>query len=112
MSYNKQLIYDAAKAAGWTVDEIVEYNGGLVVHLNEPEATAAWQPLDDDGDAFRLAVKLGILIYADDFACERDGMAKATWVGQFECNEFYNGDKYAATRLAIVRVAAEIGKLL
>jgi len=58
-----------------------------------------WNPLTDDGDALRLAVKLvlGIRFYIDG-------------VGVGESYEMNNADPQAATRRAIVRAAAEIGR--
>jgi hypothetical protein len=53
-----------------------------------------WNPMNDDGDALRLAVKLGIDI------------AKA----QVDYWDKDSTDPYAATRRAIVMAAAEIGK--
>ena len=80
---------------------------------------AMWSPLTDDGDALRLAVKLRIGIEIN----ERSIVA--SWVdGGYEPNDVYeypesiqnddfdivhvNHDK--ATRRAIVRAAAEIGR--
>ena len=67
-----------------------------------------WNPLKDDGDALRLAVKLAI-----DFKI-RNG---ATWWDRkgsegfvYWCHEPHNGDPLAATRRAIVRAAAELGR--
>jgi hypothetical protein len=64
-----------------------------------------WNPLTDDGDALRLTVKLNILrgyIHNDEVA-----LAPSEY-GVIE--PITNNDPYAATRRAIVRVAAEIGK--
>jgi hypothetical protein len=72
-----------------------------------------WNPLTDDGDAFRLAVKLnlhngpnhklaGDYGYRECFDNEYPHVANI----QEKCN----GDPYAAQRRAIVRAAAEIGK--
>jgi hypothetical protein len=55
---------------------------------------SGWNPLTDDGDALRLAVKMGIDI------------AKA----QITFWDKDSTDPYAATRRAIVIAAAEIGK--
>lgn len=64
-----------------------------------------WNPLQDDGDALRLAVKLSLTIHQ--------------WVDEVcVCNEKGTinegiariGNIYAATRRAIVRAAAEIGR--
>lgn len=67
-----------------------------------------WNPLDDDGDALRLAVKLrlvpefsehGVYVFTHRFE-ER--------LASVKCND----DPYAATRRAIVCAAAELGKNL
>lgn len=61
-----------------------------------------WDPLEDDGDALRLAVELCMNIEvteSDVYACCR---------GNF--SEPANPDREAATRRAIVRAAAEVGK--
>jgi hypothetical protein len=67
-----------------------------------------WNPLIDDGDALRLAVKLKMSMVLD--SCGFKG--KTTWVRapQTEKTEYHESDPYAATRRAIVRAAAEIGK--
>ena len=59
-----------------------------------------WNPLTDDGDALRLAVKLGIQAWRDDNIIWCNG----------ERFGFEDDDPYAATRRAIVRAAAGIGK--
>jgi hypothetical protein len=70
-----------------------------------------WCPLHDDGDALRLAVKLRMLVDPDG---EQYAYATATpkGQGQLMAHEKHNGDPYAATRRAIVRAAAEIGKAM
>lgn len=70
---------------------------------------AGWNPLTDDGDALRLAVKLGLLIDIDGVICSSasDGTSAND---QCERHIDNNGDPYAATRRAIVRAAAEIGR--
>jgi hypothetical protein len=98
----------AAKEAGYEY----RYNEGRMhmghgpnfIHTNK--GYEDWNPLDDDGDALRLAVKLEMCI---DLAQEGDhtfdhlGLkAKAVYHDK--------QDPYAATRRAIVRAAAEIGK--
>lgn len=58
-----------------------------------------WNPLVDDGDALRLAVKLGIVIDVGSVAAHayKDGPGVV---------EIYGSDPYSATRRAIVRAAA------
>ena len=67
-----------------------------------------WNPLTDDGDALRLAVKLSIRIYIydapDAFSfCATDATSS---------HQNHGSDPCAATRRAIVRAAAEIGKAM
>ena len=105
---NKELIELAAKAAGIEIGW--DSQGAF---LYEPEICAlsdAWNPLTDDGDALRLAVKLEIYaIVAADLgvvsARIRNG-ARMSW------RENINDDPYTATRRAIVRAAAEIGRTM
>jgi len=68
----------------------------------------SWNPLDDDGDALRLAVKLEIVVEyrRDASAAFAYNYARCLEIG--ENNK--NLDPYAATRRAIVRAAAEIGR--
>jgi hypothetical protein len=82
------------------------------MHLPENFSSAAymmgwsnWNPLTDDGDAFRLAVKLGIDV--DHYS----GWVE-TWKAGFDgfIADDYGDDPCAATRRAIVRAAAEIGR--
>ncbi len=76
-----------------------------------------WRPLTDDGDALRLAVKLRIAVEYTFGGVE----VSASWrvnkifAGNVveEIGSLRNGDEpNAATRRAIVRAAAEIGKAM
>lgn len=64
---------------------------------------ACWNPLTNDGDALRLAVKLRMEITAT-------GVAVYVNLHGFRCKETVgdNPDIYAATRRAIVRAAASL----
>lgn len=108
---DKELLELAAKAAG------VDLSGGIDEHGEYEEN---WSPLTDDGDALRLAVKLHFWI--KDFApFDMYGIPGGAvgmieiWLAQ-ENDPIYvewyktGDDRYAATRRAIVRAAAEIGK--
>jgi hypothetical protein len=101
---DRELLELAAKAAAG-----YEYakHGGYIVFDGIP---GNWNPLTDDGDALRLAVKLEIAVnpfagktvvaheYSKRLVCEK-------W-------ELHDEDPYAATRRAIVRAAAEIGRTM
>ena len=63
-----------------------------------------WDPLNDDGDAFRLAVKLGldIMLNRSSICIELDQWDH--WIVE----PHNNSDPYKAVRRAIVRAAAEL----
>ncbi len=64
-----------------------------------------WNPLEDDGEAFRLAVKLGLSVQVINKYTE----TQVFYPVGYEL-EKHLANPYAATRLAVVRAAAEIGK--
>ena len=116
MDSDRELLEWAAKAAGYTtnhpwnaerltmnppVDALVVQDANGLVHT-------AWNPLDDSGAAMNLAVDL-------DFDIELT--EDAAWAGginsqNHQLYEWHRNCKYAATRRAIVRAAAEIGKAM
>jgi hypothetical protein len=60
-----------------------------------------WNPLADDGDALRLAVKMVLAVsVCDGYTVILDNKTR----------ENHGQDPYAATRLAIVRATAAIGE--
>jgi hypothetical protein len=103
---NKELLELAAKAAG---NSLAWSDFGPYIPKAPPFDTSGdlWDPLTDDSDALRLAVKLGLAIHVwgDETVvmnCYNDN--------EIKCIEAHGKDPYAATRRAIVRAAAEIGK--
>jgi hypothetical protein len=69
-----------------------------------------WNPLTDDGDALRLAVKLGMVIHLVD-----KNSVTVDWYGPLEAiTEEFDDECNAclSTRRAIVRAAAAIGEQL
>jgi len=105
---DKEMLELAAKAAG--IEGEWHEGGGNTLALvsNKPNGQINWNPLADDGDALRLAVELGrrymivIEIGHSGADVQFDGHAAEA----FERND----DIRAATRLAVVRAAAEIGR--
>lgn len=89
----------AAKAAGY---EYAKHGGYIVVD----GIPGNWNPLTDDGDALRLAVKLRVLVDVNHAAG-----ALVMWHLR-SLVEPWGDDPYAAARRAIVRAAAEIGKAM
>ena len=100
---DRELLELAAKAAGmpasiwWWVDGVLCKAGD--VHT-------PWNPLTDDGDALRLAVKtkMEVCVWDTDTTVLTSNDDIST------LSEPTNGDPYAATRRAITRAAAEIGR--
>lgn len=114
---DRELLELAAKAAGIPVtpDCHIPTGGICLAHIDVDQV---WSPLHDDGDAFRLLNKLRLCLGHTLF-CSPDAHGTAM-VGYeaFGYNaapiafERYHGPagQNAATRRAIVRAAAEIGK--
>lgn len=106
----RELLELAAKAAGIVIDKS-PYNGGGFGNTGFDSMGNAvldwhngvkWNPLTDDGDALRLAVKM-----------ERESKADF-WSRVIALRSVldFMDDPYATTRRAIVRAAAEIGKAM
>ena len=105
---DRELLELAAKAAGV---ELIQMPPGVYRNATgaKPENNAfglpTWNPLADDGDALRLAVKLRMSVFhslSDVYVVDDDG--------DIEVEEGHERDPLAATRRAIVRAAAEIGR--
>ena len=97
---DRELLELAAKAAQIMVNPWHEKYGLLLSDFDfEP-----WNPLTDDGNALRLAVKL---LFEIDFGLGSIAIRHSTGIKIIEA---YNDDPYAATRRDIVLAAAEIGK--
>lgn len=104
---DRELLEMAAKAAGISIDPIDA--------MHDPSEWVCWNPLTDDGDALRLFTKLPFReLYVSEIGATvrwtRDGS-----IHGMKCDEYaseHGGDLNAATRLAIVRAAAEIGKAM
>lgn len=99
---DRELLELAAKAAG-----LKEGIGGAFW----TEDGGVFDPLTDDGDALRLAVKLGLNIYIDRWVdCETNAWKDTDMTPVVDVTEKHHGDIYAATRRCITRAAAEIGR--
>lgn len=94
---DRELLELAAKAAGIELTWDCEDRFGEPWTVINGVVCAYWNPLEDDGDALRLAVELNIL--------------KNAYLESWIAHEVGKGlDWYAATRRAITRAAAEIGR--
>lgn len=106
---DRKLLEKAAKAAGmWKKlfslndDDLPDFNKEKGFRLAWGKGW--WNPLTDDGDALRLAVKLGIFVQV---LPNESRALLDEWV-----YELHDSNPYAATRRAIVRAAAAIGETL
>ena len=113
---DRELLKFAAKAAG--IEAYFDLGSGNAMTLVKPRGFQIfWNPLTNDDDALRLAVKLGIdvLFTAEDVEAVATQHAKASdgeMISPWACESWTlkQQDPYAATRRAIVRAAAAIGK--
>lgn len=113
---DRELLELAAKAAGtpinWTSRPMKDRDGYIYhqVFAQREAYTGEWNPLADDGAALRLAYKLSIDLAFDVV----DGSPTAyrdRRHNMVSCQESAEEDGMNATRRAIVRAAAEIGKM-
>jgi len=105
---DRELLELAAKAAGIHIIEWpgITYGEAKDKALVDGSIDVWWNPLTDDGDALRLAVKLRMNVVITDAGPSVRG-DRGPW-----CDEHCaaNDDIFAATRRAIVRAAAAIGE--
>lgn len=106
MLTDRELLELAAKAVGEVQGDWV----GNTAYLDG--VLSRWNPLEDDGDALRLAVKLGqigcLRINWGCGAVSAEDPTHRPFSMLFACEEMDAADPCAATRRAIVRAAAEI----
>ena len=99
---DKALLELAAKAADFTLQGKVYMEGNYFYGDG-----SRWAPLTDDGEAFRLAVKLHITVAPRPGLIESGSSDGIFWISAPLKS---TDDPYAATRRAIVRAAAAIGQ--
>lgn len=117
MKTDRELLELAAKAAGIEVPK--KLNNWLIyddkfgfqwLNMDGTKVKRKFNPLNDDGDALRLAVQLQIIVG------KYDDYANAAPLGQSEIDivvwSHQEKNPYAATRRAIVRAAAAIGEAM
>lgn len=102
---DKELLELAAKAMGFVQHHSYREKTNSLLWLSESGFPATWSPLTDDKDAFQLAVDLKMNLTLSGWRAEAQVAEHPTVV-----EPVVNNDAYAATRRAIVRAAAEIGR--
>ena len=113
---DREMLEYAAKAAG--IDGVWQDWDGMDIRYGFSQSIYSkdegyWNPLDDDGDAFRLAVKLNLSVKYDTLSDGSIVQVAAPWHESFSdnwWNEWLDDDSKNATRRAITRAAAEIGR--
>ena len=107
---DKELLELAAKAAGMSYPKWNEVHNYMMIGLGSD--TKEWNPLTDDGDALRLAVKLRLDVMTDcpNSVCIEVPIGKKdNWITENTGDDSFE-NVLIATRRAIVRAAAEIGR--
>lgn len=100
---DRELLELAAKAAGIHWQGVLR-DGGVFVHEGRE-----WNPLRNDGDAFRLSCSLRLDIsFLEGF----EQIIVDDYHGSSRAEEDYQPDMAAAARRAVVRAAAEIGRTM
>ena len=114
MQTDRELLELAAKAAGLYFHGHRETRTIVTAWVSTTGSTDdwfCWNPLTDDADALRLAVRLGLLVYVmRDAGFTGIRLPSEHIGGKYDEVEIHVADPYAATRRAIVRAAAEIGR--
>lgn len=107
MSTDRELLELAAKAAGYLVQ--ASPSGNFLI--SEPNRSMRlWTPLTDDGDALRLAVKLGLRLTLPKY--QRFGTTAESQLESTPGHTVFRDDPMQQTREAIVNTAAEIGRAM
>ena len=111
---DQELTEKAGRALGWVDYPSDSKECGDTWHLEADKAPFGktlpkdqWNPLEDDGDAFRLACSLKMDIMQYDESKDGYSSVSVNYMFDEECDE---GSRAAATRRAIVRAAAGCAK--
>lgn len=112
---DREMLELAAKAYGfgdpegnfiWTESEYPrgsKTNGALWNYMGWCDTAQLWNPLTDDGDALRLAVKLHMQVSVTTESCRAETLP-CLWV------RVNDSDENLATRRAVVMAAAAVGR--
>jgi len=111
---DRELLELAAKAAGYQFSTSMRSlsQPPVPVILAESGRWKQWDPLHDDGDALRLAVKLRMEIDHNHPADQGLWVSVRAWRGRTGAVEEFDDEslRAAATRRAITMAAAEVGR--
>jgi len=116
MTTDRELLELTAKAIGVKLYVSVSRYTKTTKYFSRKDGfQKPWNPLEDDGDALRLATRLHIGIKYYDNAPPELGLPRVCAVAIAPCGRYLavtpeRDDDDAAIRRAIVRAAAEIGR--
>lgn len=113
MNTDRELLELAAKAVGYVIESHTSFGAWVYPSSCKPNEDGEWpiflwSPQHDDGDALRLAVKLEMQLRI----LHKENEVSVYGSPDGRVDESVHGDPFAATRRAIVRVAAEIGRAM
>lgn len=115
----KHMLRMAAKAAGYQIEWHEDSKSASGFYLQSGLVSRRWSPIDDDGDAMRLAVKAQLSLHNDHKnsncvwctrSTDEDIIGEAN--GKYESEDEICEEDFSATRLAITRAAAAIGEAM
>ena len=108
---DRDLIEACAKAAGLSIARNRQAERDQMIGRENARlwivgGSIAWSPVDDDADAFRLAVDLKLKIEHEQ---DHKGWYTVAWDGYFGSGKHYHDDtdRRTATRYAICTIAAQ-----
>lgn len=100
---DREMLECAALAAGFVCSFMYDHGKHVVWTDNKDDGEIEWNSLEDDGDALRLAVRLGVFT---------DAVLLANFLVFYDDEIRKDNQPTTATRYAITRVAAEVGKAI
>ena len=104
---DRELLERAAKAVGIELEGDLHGNPGEWHPMYyEGKTYHSWDSLASDGDAFRIAVKLGFIVVVDE-EMEWVGIHFSGKLGKYDWIEKFGKCRFAAARRAITCAAAE-----
>lgn len=108
---DKELLEFAAKALGFTPLLCYESSRNCL-RIGNRDSYFIWRPLTDNSHAFKLAVEMNMRLELDNDSSVHVWIDSIECGGDMQANAYENigHDKFVATRRAIVRCAAEIGR--
>lgn len=107
---DREMLELAAQAAGMPIHVWGTKGKESVADMTTPSNPKPWNPLLDDGDAFRLQVKLRFTVKIADHECEVFDEVSGECLASIPMFNASDEEARKIVRRAITMAAAEIGK--